>query len=88
LDFFIGTLCMCIGTAVAWLVAFYTKDGARLLLWNTLFAMAGAALCALVLARAAPAFLVVGLVIAGPFCSLLMIYAGTAARRALWAGGN
>ena len=79
---------MCIGTAVAWLIALYTEHGARLLFWNTLFGMVGAALCGVAIAWAAPAYAVLGLVVAGPFCSLLMIYAGNAARRALWAGGG
>ena len=77
-------LCMCIGSAVAWLIALYTERGAYLLFWNVMFGMVGAALCALAIAWIAPAFVVAGLVMAGPFCALLMIVGGQALRRALW----
>jgi hypothetical protein len=81
-DFLTGTLSLCIGSAVAWLVALYTEHGARLLIWNTAFGVVGAALCAFVIGWTAPAFTVVGLLVAGPLCSLLAIQAGNAARRA------
>ena len=69
MDFLTVTLCMCIGTAVAWLFALYTPRGAHLLFWNTFFGMLGAALCALAIFRFAPVLSVVGLVIAGPLCA-------------------
>ena len=83
MDFLTVTLCMCIGTAVAWLFALYTPRGAHLLFWNTFFGMLGAALCALAIFRFAPVLGVVGLVIAGPLCAVLMIVAGNAIRHAI-----
>ncbi len=76
-------LCMCIGQAIAWLIAIYTERGAHLLLWNALFGTVGAALCALAIAWIAPTLGVVGLMTVGPLCALLMIFAGHAIRRAL-----
>jgi hypothetical protein len=81
-------LCMSIGCAVAWLIALYTTRGVRLLLWDTLFAMIGAVLCALAITWFAPRFGVVGLVMAGPFCAVLAIIVGNAARRAVAARGG
>ena len=83
MDFLTLTLCLCIGTAVAWLIAIYTERGAYLLIWNHLFGIAGAALCALGVAWVAPSLGVVGLVTAGPLCAGLMSLAGHAVRRAL-----
>ena len=68
---------------VAWLIAIYTERGAHLIIWNHLFGTAGTALCALAIAWFAPKLGVVGLVIAGPLCAVLMIVAGHAVRRAL-----
>jgi hypothetical protein len=50
LDILTIALCISIGSAVAWLLALYTDRGVHALLWDTLFATAGAALCALTLA--------------------------------------
>jgi hypothetical protein len=75
-------LCMCVGNAVAWLIALYSERGAYLLLWNVFFGTLGAVLCALAFLWLAPAFVIVGLVTAGPVCSLLMIVGGNAIRRA------
>lgn len=75
-------LVICVGNAVAWLIALYTEQGARLLIWNVAFGMVGAALCALAVAWFDPGFVVAGLVTAGPVCSLLAIVAGQAIRRA------
>ena len=83
MDILTIALCMSIGSAVAWLMALYTSRGVQLLLWDMPFAMAGAALCALAIAAIAPAFVVVGLVMAGPFCAVFAIFAGHAIRRAL-----
>jgi hypothetical protein len=76
------TLCMCIGSAVAWLIAIYTPDGAYDLIWNVFFGMVGAALCALVLVWTFPVFVIIGVLVAGPLCALLAIVGGTAIRRA------
>ena len=82
MDFLTATLCMSIGTAVAWLIALYTPGGAYLLFWNTFFGMLGTALCAWAIIAFAPVLGVVGLVIAGPFFALLAIVLGNAIRRA------
>ncbi len=79
----IVVLCMCIGSAVAWLVALYAERGAYLLFWNTFFGMAGAALCALAIAWVAPKVGLVGLVIGGPPLAFLAIVIGQTIRRAL-----
>jgi hypothetical protein len=76
MDLLTGVLCMSIGSAVAWLIALYTQRGVHLLLWDFPFATAGAALCALAITWIAPAFAIVGLVIAGPLCAALMIFIG------------
>lgn len=82
MDFLTIALVLCIGNAVAWLIALYTERGAYLLLWNLLFGTVGAALCALAIAWLAPTLGVTGLVIAGPVFSVLAIIAGQAVRRA------
>ena len=74
-------LSVCIGCVIAWLVALYADDSASLLLWNTAFGMAGAALCAVVLGRYAPEHNIVGLLVAGPICALLTIAVGHAIKR-------
>ena len=76
-------LSLCIGNFVAWLMALYTERGAYMMLWNMLFGTIGALLCALAIARLAPALAVVGLVVAGPVCAILAIHAGHALRRRL-----
>jgi hypothetical protein len=76
-------LCLSIGSAVAWLIALYTRRGVQWLLWDVPFAIAGAALCALAVGWFAPAFGVVGLVVAGPVFAIVMIAAGDAIRRTL-----
>jgi hypothetical protein len=76
-------ICLSIGCAVPWVLALYTSRGERLLLWDMLLATAGAALCALAFWWASPTVRLVVLVVAGPFCAALMIFAGDAGRRAL-----
>ena len=83
MDFLTVSLCMSIGTAVAWLVALYTPGGTYRLFWNTAFGMLGAGLCLLALLWLAPPLRVVGLVIAGPVCAWLTIVAGNAIRDAV-----
>jgi hypothetical protein len=77
-------LCLSIGTCVAWLVALYSERGPYLLIWDNVFGMTGAALCAAAIAWLAPAIGAAGLVIGGPVCAWLAIVAGQAIRRALW----
>ena len=83
MDFLTQILCICIGSAVAWLIAIYTERGAYLLIWNHVFGIAGAALGALAIAWFFPSLGVAGLVMAGPVCAIAMILAGNAIRRAL-----
>jgi hypothetical protein len=82
MDFLTIALVLCIGNAVAWLIALYTERGAYLLLWNLLFGTVGAALCALAITWLAPTLGVAGLVIAGPVFAVLAIVTGQAVRRA------
>jgi hypothetical protein len=82
LDTLTIALSMSVGCAVAWLIALYSARGPALLLWDVLFGMAGAALCALATAWIAPTLVVVGLLTAGPLCAVVMIVAGHAIRRA------
>jgi hypothetical protein len=84
LDILTIALCISVGNAVAWLLALYTSRGFHPLLWDTLFATVGAALCALALSWFSPEFVVAGLVIVGPVFALVAIFAGDALRRALW----
>jgi hypothetical protein len=76
-------LCLSIGSAVAWLFALYSTRGPYLLLWDTLFGMIGAALCAVGIAYFVPIIGVVGLVTAGPVCAAIMIVAGQVLLRAV-----
>jgi hypothetical protein len=76
-------ICLSIGCAAPWVLALCTKRGERLLLWDTALAMAGAALCALAFSSASPTVRLVGLVVAGPLCAVLMIFIGDRIRRAL-----
>ena len=76
-------MCICIGNAVAWLTALYTPSGLYLLIWNVVFAMLGATLCALAIAWIAFPLGGVWLLVAGPPSALFMIFAGHALRRAL-----
>jgi hypothetical protein len=76
-------LCLSIGSAVAWLFALYSARGPYLLLWDTLFGMIGAALCAAAIAYFVPIIGVVGLVTAGPACAAMMILVGQVLLRAV-----
>lgn len=75
------TLCLCIGNAVAWLMAIYTTPGARNLIWNVVLGSFGAALFALAMIWGWPAYRIVGLLFGGPVCAFLAILAGQAARQ-------
>lgn len=74
------TLCLCIGNAVAWLMAIYTSPGARNLLWNVVLGSLGAALFGLAMIWALPSYRIAGLLFGGPVCAFLLILAGQAAR--------
>lgn len=79
-------LVLCIGSAAAWLMALYSKRGVRLLIWNVLFGIAGAALSALALSWTGPGFRALGLFTAVPLSAVLAILAGHSIRRALGSG--
>ena len=83
MDFLTVSLCMSIGTAVAWLFALYTPRGSYLLFWNTFFGMAGAFLCLWAIAWMSPTLRLVVLVIAAPLCAAVTIVVGNAVRRAI-----
>ena len=83
MDFLAQILCLCIGSMVAWLIAMDNERGAALLIWNHVFGIAGAALCALTLGWVAPHWGIVGLVLGGPPSAVLLIVAGNAVRRAV-----
>jgi hypothetical protein len=83
LDFLTQILCLCIGTMVAWLIALDSERGAASIVWNHVFGIAGAALCALTIGWFAPDWRIVGLVVAGPPSAILLIVVGNALRRAL-----
>jgi len=76
-------LCICVGNAVAWLLAIYTRQGARDLIWNVVFGSIGVALLAAVMAWRLPAWKVAGLVFAGPVVALAVVGLGNAARHYL-----
>lgn len=74
-------VCLSIGCAVPWLLALYTPRGERMLLWDTLLAMAGAAACAFAFSWTSTTVRLIALVGAGPVCAYLMIAVGDRARR-------
>jgi hypothetical protein len=76
-------LCLCIGSAVAWLLAIYSERGAYQLIANVAFGIVGTALCALAIAWIDPTLVVPALVMAGPLCAILMIVVGQATSRAV-----
>jgi hypothetical protein len=68
LDLVSITLCLCIGNAVAWVMAIYSPRGAYNLLWNVALGSAGAAVCGF---AAAWTGIGVGLLLlGGPLCAL------------------
>lgn len=69
-------MCLCIGNAVAWLLALYTRSGLHRLLWNVLFGVVGATLCALLVNWIGSSYAGIWLMTAGPICSLFAILAG------------
>lgn len=75
------TLCLCIGNAVAWLMAIYTQAGSRNLLWNVVLGSVGAALFGFALIWALPSYRVAGLLLGGPVCAVLLIFFGQSVRR-------
>jgi hypothetical protein len=86
LDFLVGCISLSIGCAVAWILALYTSRGETHLIGDTFVATAGAVLCALLLWWIAPAYIVVGLPLVGPFFARGAIALADLARRSLFAG--
>jgi hypothetical protein len=76
-------LCISIGTGVPWLIAVNSVDGARQLIWNSVFGMAGIALGALAFIWLSPTYSLVALVVAGPLVTWLAIAVGQAAKYAI-----
>ena len=76
-------LCICIGTGVPWLVAIYSESGARQLIGNSVFALAGTAFGALAFNWISPTYSIIALISAGPLVALLAIVAGQATKRAI-----
>lgn len=83
MDILTLALCISIGSAVPWLIAVYSDDGARQLIWNSVFGMAGIAFGACVFNWLSPVYSLIALITAGPLVTLLAIAAGQAARRAI-----
>jgi len=86
LDFVVGCLCLSIGCAVAWVLALYTPRGETMLIGDTFAATVGAALSALILWWLAPVYIVVGLLVLGPFFARGAIALADRARRTMFAG--
>jgi hypothetical protein len=86
LDFVVGCISLSIGCAVAWLLALYTPRGETMLLADTFLATAGAVLCAVLLWWVMPVYIVVGLLILGPFFARGAIALADLVRRSMFAG--
>jgi hypothetical protein len=76
-------LCISIGTGVPWLIAVYSETGARQLLGNSVFGMAGTALGAWAFNWISSTYSIVALVSLGPLVAFLTIAAGQAVKRAI-----
>ncbi len=83
MDFIVGCLSLSIGCAVAWLLALYTSRGEKMLIGDTFAATAGAVLSALILWWIAPVYIVVGLLVLGPFSARGAIALADLARRSV-----
>jgi hypothetical protein len=78
-------LCISIGTGVPWLIAVYSDNGARRLIGNSIFGLAGTVLGAAVFNWISPRYGIIALVALGPAVAFLAIAAGQAAKRAVMA---
>jgi hypothetical protein len=76
-------LCISIGTGVPWLIAVYSDDGARKLIGNSVFGLAGTVFGAIVFNWISPIYGMVALVAVGPVVAFLTIIAGQAIKRAI-----
>lgn len=78
-------LCISIGTGVPWLIAVYSDDGARRLIGNSIFGLAGTVLGAAAFTWISPRYGIIAVVALGPVVAYLAIVAGQAAKRAVMA---
>ena len=69
-------LCISIGSGVPWLIAIYSDNGARQLLWNSIFAMVGIAVGAGAFNWISPRYSLIALIFVGPVVVILTIAAG------------
>ncbi len=77
-------LCISIGSGVSWLIAIYSEDGARQLIWNFFFGMVGIALGAAAFNWIWPKYSIIALVSLGPVVTFLTIAAGQAVKRTIF----
>jgi hypothetical protein len=84
LDTLTIALCISIGTGVPWLIAMHSDNGARELIWNSVFGMVGIALGASAFNWISPTYSIVALVAIGPVVVFLTIVAGQAGKRAIF----
>jgi hypothetical protein len=76
-------LCISIGTGVPWLIAIHSDEGARRLIGNSVFGLAGTAFGASAFNWISPAYALIALVSVGPLVAFLTIVAGQAIKRAI-----
>ena len=77
-------LCISIGTGVPWLIAMHSDNGARQLIWNSVFGMVGIALGASAFNWISPTYGMIALILVGPVVVFLTIVAGQAGKRAIF----
>lgn len=77
-------LCISIGTGVPWLIAMHSDNGARQLIWNSVFGMVGIALGTSAFNWISPTYGMVALILVGPVVVFLTIGAGQAGKRAIF----
>ncbi len=78
-------LCISIGTGVPWLIAVYSDNGARRLIGNSVFGLAGTVLGAAAFNWISPRYGIIALLVLGPLAAFAAIAAGQAAKRAILA---
>lgn len=75
-------LCISIGYGVPWLIAIYSNNGARQLIENSVFGLAGTALGASAFNWIFSTYSIIALVSLGPVVAFLAIAGGQAVKRA------
>jgi hypothetical protein len=76
-------LCISIGSGVPWLIAIYSDNGARQLIGNSVFGLAGTALGTSAFNWISPTYGLIALVSVGPVIAFLTIVAGQAIKRVI-----